>query len=121
MTPPAPPSVTQADREAAASFWEFMGQAGSAELCRQGKGFRNTAEHFARHRTTAEAASAARVAELLHVAGDLLQHIDWLTNGLPAMLENAALTDEEGLIGAAVDAANSARALLVKHQQGEGA
>lgn len=50
--------------------------------------------------------------EALHAAQDLLQHIDWLTCGLPEMLENAALTDEEGLIGAAVDAANSHRTLL---------
>jgi hypothetical protein len=76
-------------------------------------------EIAARHReaalTTAQAevdALRAEVERLRHIAGDLLQHIDWLTSGLPDMLENAALTDEEGLIGAAVDAANSARAAL---------
>ena len=59
-----------------------------------------------------------RVAGLEHIASDLLQHIDWLTCGLPKMLEDAALTDEEGLIGAAVDAANSARALLTQNEVG---
>lgn len=60
------------------------------------------------------AALRERVAALSHVAADLLQHIDWLTNGLPDLLENAGLADEEGLIGAAVDAANSARATLAR-------
>ena len=59
-----------------------------------------------------------RVAGLEHIASDLLQHIDWLTHGLPKMLEDAALKDEEGLIGAAVDAANSARALLTQNEVG---
>lgn len=55
---------------------------------------------------------AEQVRALAHMSGDLLQHIDWLTCRLPDMLEKAALTDEEGLIGAAVDAANAARAVL---------
>jgi hypothetical protein len=64
-------------------------------------------------------ASAARVAELeaevsrlRHTATDMVQHVEWLTSGLPALLENDGLTDEEGLIGAATDAAKSARAAL---------
>jgi Lar family restriction alleviation protein len=65
-----------------------------------------------RHTATAEALEAMREAQ--HMASDLLQHIDWLTNGLPAMLENGGLTDEEGLIGAAVDAANSGRVTLIR-------
>lgn len=58
-----------------------------------------------------------KVARLGHTCGDLIQHIDWLTSGLPKMLEDAALTDEEGLIGAAIDAANSARAALAAMQE----
>lgn len=64
-------------------------------------------------------ASAARAAELeqevsrlRHTATDMVQHVEWLTSGLPALLENDGLTDEEGLIGAATDAAKSARAAL---------
>lgn len=53
-----------------------------------------------------------KLARANHTAADLLQHVDWLTCGLPDMLENAALTDEEGLIGAAIDAATSARQAL---------
>lgn len=66
-------------------------------------------------RATIEA-NRAEIARLRHVASDLLQHVDWLTCGLPEMLEKSALTDEEGLIGAAVDAANSARRVLTGEQ-----
>jgi len=69
---------------------------------------------FARHRHTATADALEAMREAQHMASDLLQHIDWLTNGLPAMLENGGLTDEEGLIGAAVDAANSGRVALTR-------
>jgi len=54
--------VTQADRDAGAEFWTFLGQQGSAEQCRNGTGFRDTAQAFARHRhtATAEALEAMR-------------------------------------------------------------
>jgi hypothetical protein len=78
--------------------------------------YETTAEAIAawntRHTATAEALEAMREAQ--HMASDLLQHIDWLTNGLPAMLENGGLTDEAGLIGAAVDTANSGRVTLTR-------
>ncbi len=34
-------------REAAASFWDFLGHHGTAKVIREGKGFRTTAEVFA--------------------------------------------------------------------------
>lgn len=44
----------------------------------------------------------------------LVQHINWVTNGLPDLLEDACLTDEEGVINAAIAAATEARAALEK-------
>lgn len=61
----APVTVTRADREAGAAFWAFLGQHGSAEHCRNGTGFRDTAEHFARHRTTSQAELVEALRELL--------------------------------------------------------
>lgn len=67
----APVTVTQADREAAADYLTSLGQAGSARLCRESKGWRFTAEAFARHRQQAEAASAAQVAELVEALREI--------------------------------------------------
>lgn len=54
--------VSQKARDAAAEFWEFLGQCGSAEQCRQGKGFRTTADVFARFEAEIRAEEAARIA-----------------------------------------------------------
>lgn len=64
----------------------------------------------------ANAMLTAEVERLRHTATDLLQHVDWLTKGLPGILESGGLNDEEGLIGAAIDAANVARAALEPQQ-----
>ena len=58
----------------------------------------------------------AEVARLRHTVTDMVQHVEWLTSGLPGLLDEGGLTDEEGLIGAAIDAAKSARATLGKQQ-----
>jgi hypothetical protein len=107
--------VTQEDRDAVKDLFDVVFDKGAPTLTL----IECHAQAFARHReaalATAQAeadALRAEVERLRHISTDLLQHIDWLTSGLPAMLEDAALTDEEGLIGAAVDAANSARAAL---------
>lgn len=71
-------------------------------------------DHAQRQAATIERLSR-EVEGLRHTAGDLVQHIDWLTSGLPKILDDGGLTDEQGLIGAAVDAAKSARAAL--HQE----
>lgn len=103
------PVVTQADKVIASKV--AQSRVGKRD---NGIAYGAAVEAAALSRTAAEAASAATVAELVHTATDLLQHIDWLTKGLPDLLENAGLTDEDGLIGAAVDAANSARATLLR-------
>ena len=72
MSGPQNPRVTQADRDAGAEFWAFLGQHGSAEECRSGTGFRATAEAFARHREAAEAASKAREAALVEAINNAL-------------------------------------------------
>ena len=54
----------------------------------------------------------AEVERLRGIATDMVRHVDWLTHGLPDLLERGGLTDEEGIIAEAIDAANSARAAL---------
>ena len=110
MTPPAPPSVTQADREAAADFitaltGDIVGRAGAF---RKGECDDYTeVQAFARHRTTAEAASAARVADA--IVRDLA--LTQLAN-----TEDASTDWLEGFEFARV----RVKDLLAKHQQGEG-
>ena len=53
-------AITQADRDAGAAFWTFLGQHGSAKQCRTGKGFRATAQIFADHREAAVRAYLAQ-------------------------------------------------------------
>jgi hypothetical protein len=108
MTEQEQVQVTQADRDAAEALYGNPAYA---------LGFYDHTpfvQAFARHRHTATAEALEAMREAQHMASDLLQHIDWLTNGLPAMLENGGLTDEEGLIGAAVDAKNSGRTALTR-------
>lgn len=63
---------TQADRNAGAEFWAFLGQHGSAQACRDGTGFRDTAEAFARHRH----AATAPLLDLIEVARGALKKAD---------------------------------------------
>lgn len=123
MTHPTEPrvEVTQADRDLAAEIFDLQERPAMAEFTRSGlRDNSNTVRAISRHRTAAEAANRDVVERLRHIATDLLQHIDWLTKGLPALLESGGLADEEGLIGAAVDAAASARAALSPTATGEG-
>lgn len=116
MTPPAPPSVTvtQADREFA-SRWASLPQ-DHAPLARDA----------ARHRTTAEAASAARIEGLTQErnfhreTADL--HAESVAEAMAVigeLLAALAVDDDEGLMEHAEPVVR-ARALLAKHQQGEG-
>ena len=57
-------------------------------------------------------AQAAEIERLRGIGLHLVQHINWVTNGLPDLLEDACLTDEEGVINAAIAAATEARAAL---------
>jgi len=59
-------------------------------------------------------AQAAEIERLRGIGLHLVQHINWVTNGLPDLLEDACLTDEEGVINAAIAAATEARAALEK-------
>jgi hypothetical protein len=61
----APVTVTQADRDAAADYLASIGQPGSADICRAGKGWTLTAQAFAASRIATEAAFRAREAELV--------------------------------------------------------
>ena len=115
MSAPAPPSVTQADRDA----YDCLMYDDLYDYPPQG------ALHFARHRTTAEAASAARVAELAGAIRALSQlAIDGgLTHDIMAQIypgkktANGQPADEFARRARRV--VNEARALLAKHQQGE--
>ncbi len=75
--------VTQADRDAGAEFWAFLGQHGSADQCRNGKGFRATAEQFARHRATATAPLEARIALLEGAMGEAVGAIEKIAEHRP--------------------------------------
>lgn len=55
-----------------------------------------------------------KIKRLRGIGLHLVQHINWVTNGLPDLLEDACLTDEEGVINAAIAAATEARAALEK-------
>lgn len=50
--------------EAAAKFWEFLGQKGSAQQCRERKGFRTTAEVFEDFKREIESPLLDRIADL---------------------------------------------------------
>jgi hypothetical protein len=46
-------TVTQADRDAAAEYFQLIGRGGQAEMVREGSRYRATAEAFGRHRAEA--------------------------------------------------------------------
>ena len=56
--------VSDAAIEAAAKFWEFLGQPGSAKMIRERKGFRTTSEVFEDFKREIESPLLDRIADL---------------------------------------------------------